>query len=40
MGYLEGSSIEEEKLVYGEVRNKLLPLKIMKLPFVKTSFKK
>jgi aminomethyltransferase len=40
MGYLEGSSIEEDKLVYGEVRNKLLPLKIMKLPFVKTSFKK
>ena len=40
MGYLEGSSIEEDKLVYGEVRDKLLPLKIIKLPFVNTSFKK
>lgn len=40
MGYLEGSSIEEDKLVFGEVRDKLLPLKIIKLPFVNTSFKK
>jgi len=40
MGYLDQSWIEKDTLVYGDVRNKLLPLKIINLPFVKTSFKK
>jgi len=39
MGYVNQSDPLKGQLVYGEVRNKLLPLEITNLPFVKTSFK-
>ena len=39
MGYVNQSDLLKGQLVYGEVRNKLLPLEITNLPFVKTSFK-
>jgi aminomethyltransferase len=39
MGYLKSTHVAKDKLIFGEVRNKLLPLKITDLPFVKTSFK-
>ena len=40
MGYLDHTKFKTGDLIFGELRNKFLPLQLTKLPFVPTSFKR
>jgi len=40
MGYLDHTKFKTGDLIFGELRNKFLPVELTKLPFVPTSFKR
>ena len=40
MGYLDHTKFKTGDLIFGELRNKFLPIELTKLPFVPTSFKR
>ena len=40
MGYLDHTKFQASDPIFGELRNKFFPIKLTKLPFVPTSFKR
>jgi aminomethyltransferase len=40
MGYLDHTKYKVGEPIFGELRNKFFPIKLTKLPFVATSFKR